>query len=455
VAKKINRAKTAAQQADEHGGNDAHSDQRDLMQSAFRRQLGVAHSGAEVLNQAEAERRCGGLALPSLCLRYVFCQDALPLGRTLALAGMFRSNKTALAFEIARWFLYYRGMGWYMDVEKKDSPDMRSAIMEHDQSLLKYICAVQCGTQQQWQSGVNIAFEQVMDISKGKFTIPAITIADSVAAAKPMEEVAKFMSTSASKGGQSGAGKRSHPSIALLNSDWMQYTVHNVAKGPFMFIPIQHTSEKAVDGVPGATKKEHKGGMEFGFAKTMALELRRLHDLKESACGGAVEIEVACSKNSLGPTGRKFPVKASWWYVHDPVTGARRQEYVWDWHGASIQLLTSFEKIDGRKTTTWKAIKDICDLHVEAGQHVWSRTLGIPASAPVTFTEAGIMLEYDHRELLPQLYDVLHITRRPLMPLGGDLKDVWNGKVVISDIPEPLPYPRPKDRTREFDDATK
>lgn len=457
MAKKSARVKTAAMRAEEHGGADSHSDQRDALQESFRRQLTVMHSGAEVLTQTEAELRCSGLALPSLCLRWVFCQDALPLGRTLALAGMFRSNKTALSMEITRWFLHYMGVGWYFNVERKDSPDMRAAIMNHDPNLLNYINSVECGTQQQWQGGVNIGFQDALDYAKahnkGRFTVPIIATVDSVAAAKPQEEMAKFMSMG--QGGKAGAGSRSHPSVALLNSDWMQYTVHKVAEGPFMLIPIQHTTEKAVEGMPGVTKKEHKGGGEFGFAKTMALELRRSHDIKETANGAAVEIEVCCSKNSLGPTGRKFPVQARWWYSIDPITGTRRQEYVWDWHGATIQLLTSFEKMDGRKTTTWKDIKEVCDLHVESGRRVWSRALGIPSTSPVSFSEAGAILEYDHRELLLPLYNTLRITRRHILKPGGDLKDIWGAKTILPDIPDELPYPRPVDRIAEFEDAAK
>jgi hypothetical protein len=446
--KKAVRVRTAAGEAVQHGGGDNFSDQRDAVQAAFLKHLGTSHSDAEVLTQAQSEARCGGLALPALSLRYLFHQEALPLGRTIIVAGQYRSNKTAMTYELSRMVLTYHGLGWYMSVEEKDSPDMRAAILGHDPTMLKYLMPVQCGTQQQWQGGVSIGVERVLDICKGKFTSPGVAIVDSVAAAKPKEAMEKFFKD------KGGAGSRSHPDIALLNSDWMSYVTHFIGRAPFLLLPIQHTTEKAVEGMPGVTTKNHKGGGEFGFAKTMSLEMARIRDIKEGDNYGAVEIAITCSKNSLGPTNRKLNVKALWWWHPDPVHGRPRQEYVWDWHDATINLLLSFEKMDGRKST-WKKIREVCDLHVVAGRRVWSRALGIPESSPVSYTDAGIILEYDHRELLPGLYDVLHITRRPIMVLGGDLWDVWNGKIAIPDVPEALPYPRPLDRTSEFEQFAK
>jgi hypothetical protein len=444
VAKK--KSSTVADLGD---GGDQFSEMRDGIQAAALKQLQTHFKGTSMLTHDETMWRCGGIAMPALCLRYLQHQEAFPLGRTLTLSGLYGSNKTSLSFEILRWLLIYRGIGWYNDVERKDSPGMRESMLRYDRELLDNVHMLECPTQDLWQSGVRTQFDSVMKMSAkydNKLQVLGGSIVDSVAAAKPAAEAARNMKE------HGGAGHRTHPVVALYNSDWLSGIVHTVAAGPFVLMLIQHSSDVAVEGMPGVTTRKQKGGMEVAFAKTSAFELTKRRDLKETSSGGGVVIKIQCSKNAMGPAKRVIEVPVRWYYEPDPVNAGRmRQQYYWDWHHGTIQLLLSFESMPGRKKT-WTDIKAVCDLHLAAGARVWSRALGIPESAPVKFSTAGEILEYEHPELLPGLYNVLHIERRPIMAVGGDVRDIWEGRVAVLDTPVPPPYPRQASRSAQGED---
>lgn len=417
---------------------DDHSDFRDSIQAAAQKQMQTQYKGLDMLTHEETLQRCGGIAMPGLCLRYLLHNEAFPLGRTLTLSGLFRSNKTSLAFEMMRWALTYRGLGWYNDVERKDSPGMRESMLGYNKEHLKYVNILPCSVQEHWQSGVTNQFNSVLQESVthgGKFRVIGCSIVDSVAAASPAAEAVEFISKHA------GAGRRAHPTVALYNSKWLTDIVHYVSAGPFILLLIQHSAEVQVEGTTSMTRKQ-KGGMEVAFAKTTAFEMTRVQDMKETSKGGGALIKIECSKNALGPTKRKIEVPVRWFWEPNPdQPGKSRQRYFWDWPHATIKTLLSYEAMPGMKST-WNQIKEVCDLHVASGARVWSRALGIPKESPVKLSTAGEILEYEHMELLPALYDILHVERRAVMKPGGDVLDVWNGKKLAQEIPDAPPYPR-------------
>jgi len=431
------KAKVSLNDAEDNGAANSHSDRRDAIFAATLKNLAKSSDGDELsfMRHEDTLARCGGMAMPSLCLRWLFCQDTLPLGRVLTLSGLFRSNKTALSFEISRWAIIHHGITTYNSVEEKDSPDMRTAIFRHNPDWLRYLRVLECPYQETWQGSVAFELENSKKQSKVAMDIPVVSIVDSVAAAPPKTEAAKFLTDKA------GAGARGYATVALLNSDWLKHIVHRVNEGPNLLLLIQHSTEQPVDGIPGATVRKQKGGMEVGFAKTMALEMTRVKDLPETDSGGGAVIEIKCTKNSLGPTNRKITVTVRWWWEMNPSTGMPEQHYVWDWHDASMALLLSFETAKGR-SNTWKELKNICDLHGESRRRVWSKALGIPSSSPVSYREAMEILEYDHPELLIPIYNLLHISRRPILLPGADLREIWDGKVPVSNVLPPLPYAR-------------
>lgn len=434
--KKAGTPKTAAMQAESHGGSDGFSSRRDALQASANKQLTTIFGAGRILNHADAMARCGGIALPSLCLRYLFCQDAFTMSRILTLAGAFRSCKTALAIEISRWIVKYGGFGHYFSVESKDPPSLRAAIFRNDLTEIDYLQPVFCESQEQWQGGVSNDVEKFTGGKGAAGDVLGVGIVDSVAAAKPQKEREKFLTE------KGGAGARGYASIALLNGDWVTHITSRIAQSPYICILIQHSSETPVEGMPGVTKVTHKGGGEIGFAKTTALEMKRVKDIKETGDGrGGMDIKLVCSKNSLGPTNRSIIVPARWGYIVDPKTGQREQHFIWDWHAATMALLISFQTAEGKKTL-FKDICKVCDLHPCKAKTVWSRSLGIPESSPVSYGEAGAILEHEHPELLPELYKLLGIERRSILEPGGDLYKMWAGKVPILDTPKPVPYPR-------------
>lgn len=434
--KKAVSPRTPGMKAQSHGGPEGQSARRDALQAAANRQINALFGGDAIMTQEQAELRCGGIALPSLCLRWLFHQDAMPLSRVITVAGLFGSCKTAMAFEISRWIVTYGGLARYYNVEQKDAPSLRSAIYRHDPALIPYISMVTCESQEQWQGGVAHDVEHFSPKAGGPLDVLSMGIVDSVAAAKPQKERDKFLSE------KGGAGSRGYASMALLNSDWITHITGRIGRAPYLCVLIQHSNEVAVEGMPGVTKVTHKGGAEIGFAKTTAIEMKRMKNLKEgSGSSGGMDIAMSCSKNSLGPTHRKIIARARWGYQTNPDTGELVQTFLWDWHASSIDLLLSFDVTDGRKTL-FKQVSQILDLHKCKAQTVWSRALGIPESSPVSYSEAGEMLEYDHPELLPDLYKLLAIERRPILRVGGDLAQLWRGEVPILDVPEPPPYPR-------------
>ena len=420
-----------------HGGSDPYSDARSDVQATLAQAMLAKNKTLQLKTMEESMWTNGGLPLPSLAFRYLLCQDAWPLGRSLTLTGEFGSNKSTLAVEFANWLIQFYGVAYMFDAENKFNPDIVYSQVPLD--LVKAFELVKVHNQQNWQGGVTTLFENVKKI---EYPFPVCAVVDSISALKPAEDILKANTE------RGGAGARSHPSVPLLNADWLQMIAPTLSAGPFLLVMIQHSRPEEVAGLPGVTRNVGKGGRSVGYNKSLAFDLKAQKMKGRSHGRGGAYITITVSKNALGPGGRSITVPLRWHREPivgceaDPETGLTptRQKFVWGWYEATIALLISMRGWEGMKTAAKEINKHVDITKVAKKQLVWSRALGIPEEAPVTYNEAGMRLETQCRDKLPLIYEILGIERRPILKLGQRIQDVWAGKVHALPIPDAHPY---------------
>src|SRR5690349_9951518 len=73
-----------------------------------------------------------GLPLPSIALEWVLANSVIPLSQMIQIVGLPGSCKSALVYEIFRWFNLYGGISILVENETKFSLDLLNSILEFD-----------------------------------------------------------------------------------------------------------------------------------------------------------------------------------------------------------------------------------------------------------------------------------------------------------------------------------
>lgn len=386
-------------------------------------QQAFARKHGNVLTPAQQQARMGGLLLPALSLRWLFAQNTIPLATTLTLAGLQYSCKTALSIEMARWIVSQPGMAFYNDVERKFSADTINGIMFHRKELVDRVQISPADTQNDWHANVYKQTELLRSITEqlGYDAVPAMAIVDSVAAAQPVEAENKFEAAQ-------GAVSRGYSEIALNNARWLQHIPSKVADQPFLLVMIQHSKDVPVEGAPYLSQRVQKGGAEVQFVKTTGFELTRTKTIGNSKNPQGARIQIKCTKNAFGPSGRTIEVDYRWPRAQvrkDDGSFEPGQYMYWDWHAATINLLVQL-CADKNEKRLAAGVTSVLDLHAKPGGRWWSDALGVPSGDAMTASMLGERLEYDFPQIVAQLYDILEIAVRPVMVPGTPLRDLWN-----------------------------
>jgi hypothetical protein len=176
------------------------------------------------------------------------------------------------------------------------------------------------------------------------------------------------------------------------------------------------------------------GGAGVGFQESFELETKvRKSDIECADWKGRV-INIKCWKNSYGDTYRDADTRILWWQELDEEateqTGAQvwRQRTVWDWHWATVKLLTSLQGREKQRLDAVMHIKATKTSDVENA--AYSSTLGMKEKDAVPWSELGAMIAADSK-LMNEIRGALAIKRRPL--LQGDYL------VQMNDLTEKLP----------------
>ena len=286
-----------------------------------------------------------GLPLNAISLRYIFSNDVFPYSRVTELVGVSESCKTALLFEIYRWHIFNTTdlvaydpsemHGGYVHnlVEPRDSPDLRESILQ----LGPYspYPVIQSDSVEDWQKSCTDWVKKAEErFELGAMPYPVALGVDSLTAVTTQDEMDKTWSQGFADPGYSQIAK----SINL----WFKVFCNKMARWPVSFVGVNHLKEHRAAN--GAIDRKIPGGTAIKFASTFLLRLSRKDDI-ETLNESGLYIEIATEKNSLSPANHEnLKVRMTWRFDENG-----EQQTIWDWHDASIELLTSFDATRKRR----------------------------------------------------------------------------------------------------------
>jgi len=347
-----------------------------------------------------------GLPLKAISLRYLFANDVFPYGRMTELVGVSESCKTAFLFEIYRWHIFNtteqltfdpEGMhGGYVHnlVEPRDSPDLRNSILRL--GMEDPYPVIQSNSVEEWQKNCADWIKKAeAQFDHGSMPYPIALGLDSLTAVTTKDEMDKTWNQGFADPGFSQIAK----SINL----WSKVFFNKMEPWPVSFIGVNHLKENRAPN--GAINRTVPGGASIKYAATFMFRLQRKDDIELLNESGRI-IEITTEKNSLSPGNHeKLKVRMTWTFDDNG-----EQCTVWDWHDASIELLTSFD------ATRKKRIMDIVAIeNVDKGRR--TADCSVLGLKKVSWSELGAAL-MEEPTILKGLDKFFNVRRRNKFKLG-------------------------------------
>ncbi len=346
-----------------------------------------------------------GIPFPSFSLEYLFGITVYPLGRIVMVVGPEASVKSGFVFEITRWFKESAGHAFTLESESKFSKTFAQSIIGYEYARATGL--VPCDGIDDWQSHMQAIFSELKlrmigtKTNKGPGMVwPVHMTVDSIMGKSMMESQHRI-----EKKGHAG---RDHPVEAQSITKFMRKIPQDIRRWPFAITAVNHLKAKKTE--QGFLIRDKPGGMGLNFQETFEIEMARVKRMHMKDYE-VLRLRMKCAKSSLGIDQRSILVDVLFWDEPadaDNPDGSWRQKTVFNWHGATIDLLLGME---GSERKRWAGDKDVddpgvLDLHRQdlgnKGKGVWSKTLGIPKTDPVSFAEAGAILS-DNDEVMLKL----------------------------------------------------
>jgi hypothetical protein len=296
-----------------------------------------------------------GLPLQAVSLRYLFGNDVFPYSRMTELVGVSESCKTAFLFELYRWHIYNTSEVIEFDpdsvhggfvhnlVEPRDSPDLRESIIQlNDQFDFP---VVQSDCVEDWQKACSDWIKKAEErFERGAMPYPVALGLDSLTAVTTKNEMDKTW--------DQGYAEPGYSQIAKHINMWAKVFFNKMAPWPVSFVGVNHLKEnKSPQGMPIRTVP---GGASIKFAATFMFRLQRREDIELLNESGRI-IEIFTEKNSLSPGNHeKLKVRMTWRFDDEG-----KQQTIWDWHDATVDLLNSFEATRKKRIMEIVAIENV------------------------------------------------------------------------------------------------
>jgi hypothetical protein len=330
----------------------------------------------------------------------------------MMLAGTWGTCKSALSYEIFRWFYERQGISVHIDTEFKFDADFACDIMRVARNHMPII-SNKADSTEVWQQMLTHYVRELQrdmvrvsdnEVGPGK-KIPVCCCVDSIGGTQSQEVLEKVQ--------KDGTAGRVHPITALMNSNYLPAIKSELDDWPFTLLLINHLKEKTDQ--QGNAHRYTLGGQAFNFHESFEVQTGVWRSKIKNAQFEGIGIELRCSKNSFGPTGRRIKTRFIWWVEDDPETGDPRDVFLWDWNWALVTLL---HELEGTGQQRLKAR----DLHINCQSP--KADLECLANFPalgmgkeyLPFSEVGQMIQ-DNPEVCDRIRDALNIKRRKVLPL--------------------------------------
>lgn len=279
-----------------------------------------------------------GIALPSFCLEWFFANDVLPLGTPIQIAGLWESAKSALLFELERWFLAHNGYVVHIDAEAKTDDTILDGLTARKH--FSNYAMIRPNSQQTVQGAITDTlqrFKQVMLGTKEKpgpgKCVPALIGLDSLGGS-PAEETAAGIQ-------EKGFASRGYSLEANLNASFWPTMARDLVGWPMSVVIVNHLRQ-TINPITKQPEYSTKFGSALNFRESVEIQtFRRKRITKEWYGGFYVDLQIA--KNSYGPTKRKLSTRFMTFLRHDAETGATKTCFSWDWAYSLVLLLLDME----------------------------------------------------------------------------------------------------------------
>ena len=371
---------------------------------------------------SEADRIVIGIPMPSLAMEYLIQNDVWPLGRFAQINGTEGTCKSALTFEMCRWFRNSSGIGYLLENETKYSPDFAQSIIGYPENEGEEVLGhIPCNSLEDWQEKLQRTAgwcrERMSRDDVGR-KFPVLLILDSLMGKSSLESQAKIE--------KDGFADRSHPVEALKLNSFMKKFPQDLEEWPMFFLFVNHLKPAKSQNGPHLEYNK-AGGRAPSFQETFEIRMSKRGKISlvdDNPDGGmdigGLNLTLRCVKNSLGETDRKIDIDVKWTTrLHKP-SGEMRQYTVWDWPAATVALLATFDK-GARK----EKIASIVDIHKISAAKYWSNKLGVDSKNPINPHDLGVMLEADEK-IKKGLRRLFGIKRRKVFAVGEDYLDQLN-----------------------------
>lgn len=369
-------------------------------------------------------------SMRSICLPVPFAvrcllqQEGFPMGRFVLLAGPQESCKSATSYEIIRWHRRAMGKGIIIEVEDKRSPELCQSILDYDERAVE---VHRCETMEDWNSALSFWLDKVKILmdgdpkapkarpGKGRIA-PFCFVVDSIMAAVVEDVMANVQE-------EGHTGKRYALEAGQL-SDYLKVATKWLSDYPFSLIGINHN--KPGQDRYGNPVRKLPGGKAPGYHASLDIDMNRVGKQWKSASEEGITLRMDVMKNSSAPHS-SIEVDMVWYIDYENPTDAGEclQRTFFDWNSATINVIRKAMQDPG--VARRKKVDELIGLHcTEKSQMCWSEQLGIPDSDPVSYREAGRILEAkidSDQSFRDALYPLMGIRRRVLYKSGIEYRE--------------------------------
>ena len=367
----------------------------------------------------EANALVIGIPVPCLGIEWLLQQDVLPLSAVLMIAGKWRTCKSALLYEIFRWFDKANGGAILMENETKYSPDLCGSIMGFKPGQVPIIVN-RCTSMDDWQNRLTYYVKEQKRLLIGTQeepgpgrTIPICFAVDSVLGKSTDETKSRIQ--------KDGHSTKSYPEEARSLTQYLQATSDAYDNWPFSLAMVNHLKKEITEDSGDHNKKP--GGDMQSFQASFEFITSTWRGKIETEHFDGIGVRIECSKNSLGVTGRKIKTRMLWWYEWDEDYEDHIQRTVWDWDWTTVTTLNELpNKWKNRlkeRGFVLKVKSPMADVECLAN----CRAVGMAKDEYLTFSEVGALIR-QNEELSEEIRIALAIKRRALME--GDYLEQLN-----------------------------
>ena len=362
------------------------------MLDATRRKFNKADEG-ETYMGPDIEMFITGVPIPALSFMYLIDSNVFPVSKCVGIAGYPESNKSALGFEVMRWFIQHgwpdAGFGKLIENEgAKLSPSLLRSIVGYDK-VDTHVQVTQSQTIDVAQRHLTFSLDYLKKNSSRDVAMAMVL--DSLTGSDTEESGDKIRET--------GFADRSFPTGALSWTQYIRWISGQLVGWPASFIFINHLKDKPAKERGGYAPPEKgvAGGTAQSFHAAFYLwmkligedkRLTRVVEGKTVKCPQRVRnIQIECHKTSIGESRRGITVGFCWYFEDG------KQHSYWDWEGATARLIAALQDdevrdIKGLKNCFHKSVlADILDVKVTEKLYS-SKRLGLQHVTPSEFGAA-------------------------------------------------------------------